>query len=143
MASTSIVERLRSRTPVTFATPISVLIVSGLMVDTVSAVSSGLALGIVSAVLFLVFGYWLLTIIDRLWNMRALDASAGMAAWLALIAAMLGAGAVNGALSGDGRVPEAVISGVIAPVMAYFAVRELVRLRRTRRATREATATAS
>ena len=78
--------------------------------------------------------FWILRAIDRLFRMRPADASWSMFSSLALLSLLTSAGPVSmvfGNPNGDDG--PAAICIVIAPMMAYLAIREFAWLRRPRR----------
>ena len=125
--------RLRSRTPVTVLTPLGALWMAGVAGSGLGDYTADAAGLTFSVCVVLIFGIAAATFVDRLWRMRAREASWWMFTSLTLFALLAGMAAVGMAL--DPRhhhYGKSAAMAALAPILGYLACRELVWLRGSR-----------
>lgn len=133
----SVLKRFRSRTPVTVLTPLGVVWIGGIVTSTSTDLyrsSGGVGSWVFFGLILLVAAYAVLSFLDRLFRMRSADASWGMFGSLTFFTALTSAGPISLLFGNPNHdYPAAATCVLIAPTMAFLAVREFRWLRASRR----------
>ena len=130
----AVVKRLRSRTPVTVLTPLGALWMTGIAGSGFGDYTADAPGFTFSVCVVLIFGIASATFVDRLWRMRAREASWRMFTSLMLFGLFAGVAAVGMAL--DPRhhdYGKGAAMGTLTLILGYLACREFVWLRGLRR----------
>lgn len=135
-SATQVLSRLRSQAPVTVATPLGVIWLSGIAARTVGdfAQYDDAAIWIFNTMIGIVAGAALLSFVDRLFRMPASNPSWWIFGSLTFFALLMGAGPMSLVLGNPNHdYPAAAVMVPLALMLGCLACRELVRLRGSRR----------